>query len=113
MCYKSQNQTHVLTKVYPKSHLFSTLRIPDELIGVQIDSIRSLSKYNLVTDGNNKFNFGSHGDLQKQIKTHPRPTVDDCVKIYCTQNILVSISRQRSILLLTRDVNNCIVPTFR
>ena len=50
--------------MYPKSHLFLTLRTPDKPIGVQIDSIKSLVKYNLVTDGNNKFNFGYKSKLR-------------------------------------------------
>ena len=54
----------------PEEPPFSTLRTPDELIGVQIDSIRSLIQYNLFTDVIYKFNFGSQGDLQKQTKTH-------------------------------------------
>ena len=54
----------------PEEPPFLTLRTPDELIGVQIDSIRSLIQYNLFTDGIYKFNFVSHGDLQKQTKTH-------------------------------------------
>ena len=49
---------------------FSTLRKPYKLIGVQIDAIKSLIKYNLFTDGNNNFNYDSHGDFQKQTKTH-------------------------------------------
>ena len=54
----------------PEEPPSSTLRTPYKLIGAQIDAIKSLIKYNLLTDGNNNFNYDSHGDLQKQTKTH-------------------------------------------
>ena len=84
----------------PEEPPFSTLRTPDELIGVQIDSIRSLIQYNLFTDGIYKFNFGSHGDLQKQTKTHSRPTVGDCV-----QNVLDSFQFIWKLSILMYVVN--------
>ena len=46
-----------------------TLRTSDKLIRVQIDSSKSLIKYNLFIDEINKFNFRFHGDLLKQTKT--------------------------------------------
>ena len=36
----------------PEEPPSSTLRTPYKLIGVQIDAIKSLIKYNLLTDGN-------------------------------------------------------------
>ena len=85
-----------------------TLRTSDELIRVQIDSSKSLIKYNLFIDEINRFNFRFHGDLLKQTKTH----------ILALQGAIVFkytgiISRHRLILLLTRDANNSIVPTFK
>ena len=47
-----------------------TLRTSDKLIRVQIDSSKSLIKYNLFIDEINRFNFRFHGDLLKQTKTH-------------------------------------------
>ena len=49
---------------------FFDTRNTRQLIGVKIESIKSFIKYNLFTDRINKLNFGSHGDLQKQTKTH-------------------------------------------
>ena len=78
-----KNQTHVLAEVFPRSHLFRHSGHPTNLLGFKL--ILSSLWIQFI----HRWNFGSHGDLQKQSKTHFLALQWAIVfKTYCSQFFL-------------------------